>query len=90
MQAWRVEVAVRPEHPDPAGDSAQKALQRAGLSGISRVRSRRGFLLGAELDQELGDELRSDRAHCPDGQRCALEPLHGSRLVACSAAAFLD
>src|SRR5690242_15638338 len=52
MQAWRVEVLVRPEHPDPAGDSAQKALQRSGLGGIARVRSRRGYLLGADLTAE--------------------------------------
>src|SRR5262249_54804820 len=54
MQAWRVEVTVRPEHPDPAGDSAARALQRRGLAGVRAVRSRRRFLLGARPARARG------------------------------------
>ena len=50
MQAWRVEVLVRPTEPDPAGDSARKSLMAAGLP-VTAVRSRRGFLLGPELTE---------------------------------------
>ncbi|HLQ37285.1 MAG TPA: phosphoribosylformylglycinamidine synthase subunit PurS, partial [Planctomycetota bacterium] len=49
MQAWRIEVLVRPEQPDPAGDAALRALRAAGLAGVTSVRSRRGYLLGSEL-----------------------------------------
>src|SRR5262245_2319555 len=48
MQAWRVEVLVRPAEPDPAGVAAERALARSGLATVA-VRSRRGFLLGAGL-----------------------------------------
>ncbi len=51
MQAWRVEILVAPEHPDPAGSGAQRALERHGLAGVRSVRSRRGFLLGAALTE---------------------------------------
>lgn len=56
MQAWRIEVLVRPEQPDPAGEAARRALERAGLAGIRRVRSRRGYLLGDQLGE---DQVRS-------------------------------
>ncbi|MFO1077705.1 MAG: phosphoribosylformylglycinamidine synthase subunit PurS [Planctomycetota bacterium] len=56
MQAWRVDVLVRPGQPDPAGDAALRALRAAGLHGIEQVRSRRGYLLGAELS--AGDVQR--------------------------------
>ena len=48
MQAWRIEVEVRETEPDPAGNSGHKALERVGLSP-TRVRSKRGFLLGSGL-----------------------------------------
>ncbi len=48
MQAWRVEVTVRPAAVDPTGAAAQRALLRHGLETTS-VRSRRGFLLGPDL-----------------------------------------
>jgi phosphoribosylformylglycinamidine synthase len=51
MQAWRVDVVVRPDQQDPMGGSAQRALRAAGLDGVHRVRSRRGYLLGAELGE---------------------------------------
>ena len=51
MQAWRIDVLVRPEQPDPAGTSAGRALQAAGLDAVTGVRSRRGYLLGAELSE---------------------------------------
>jgi phosphoribosylformylglycinamidine synthase len=50
MQAWRVEVMVRPAEPDPAGVAAERALARTGLPGVT-VRSRRGFLLGTDLQE---------------------------------------
>jgi phosphoribosylformylglycinamidine synthase len=52
MQAWRVDLLVRPEQPDPAGDAAARALRAAGLAGLSSVRSHRGYLLGPELSAQ--------------------------------------
>ncbi|MDO8348734.1 MAG: phosphoribosylformylglycinamidine synthase subunit PurS, partial [Planctomycetota bacterium] len=51
MQAWRIDVLVRPQQPDPAGTAALRALRAAGLDGVIDVRSRRGYLLGAELPE---------------------------------------
>lgn len=51
MQAWRIEVLVRPDQPDPAGAAAERALRSAGLAAVTGVRSRRGFLLGAGLGE---------------------------------------
>ncbi len=51
MQAWRVDVVVKPDQQDPMGGSALRALRAAGLDGVQRVRSRRGYLLAAELDE---------------------------------------
>ncbi|MBL9076145.1 MAG: phosphoribosylformylglycinamidine synthase subunit PurL [Planctomycetes bacterium] len=51
MQAWRVDVVVKPDQQDPMGGSALRALRAAGLDGIDRVRSRRGYLLARELDE---------------------------------------
>ncbi|MBM4063122.1 MAG: phosphoribosylformylglycinamidine synthase, partial [Planctomycetes bacterium] len=51
MQAWRIDVLVRPDQPDPAGAAAERALRGAGLDGVTAVRSRRGYLLGAELTE---------------------------------------
>jgi phosphoribosylformylglycinamidine synthase subunit PurSL len=51
MQAWRIDVLVRPEQPDPAGTAALRALRSAALDGVTDVRSRRGYLLGAELSE---------------------------------------
>ncbi|MBL8747666.1 MAG: phosphoribosylformylglycinamidine synthase subunit PurL [Planctomycetes bacterium] len=51
MQAWRIDVVVRPDQQDPMGDAAARALRSAGLDGIESVRSRRGYLLAAELDE---------------------------------------
>lgn len=56
MQAWRVEILVRPSEPDPVGDYARKSLIAAGLA-VSAVRSRRGFLLGAELSAQQVHEF---------------------------------
>ncbi|MCA8966012.1 MAG: phosphoribosylformylglycinamidine synthase subunit PurL [Planctomycetes bacterium] len=51
MQAWRVDVLVRSEHPDPAGGAAKRALAAAGVEGIEEVRCRRGYLLAAALSE---------------------------------------
>ena len=51
MQAWRIDVLVRQEQQDPAGASALRALRTAGLDGVQDVRSRRGYLLAAELGE---------------------------------------
>ena len=51
MQAWRIDVLARPDQLDPIGDAAQRSLASAGLTGVARVRSRRGYLLGASLTQ---------------------------------------
>jgi len=51
MQAWRIDILVRPEQPDPAGTAALRALRGAGLDGVTSVRSRRGYLLAAELGE---------------------------------------
>ena len=60
MQAWRVEVAVRPNLPDPAGKAAGAALRSAGLDLHGSVRSKRGYLLGAELNREQVEQLARD------------------------------
>lgn len=51
MQAWRIDVLARPEHQDPIGSAALRSLRGAGLDGIQDVRSRRGYLLAAELPE---------------------------------------
>src|SRR5262245_35087194 len=51
MQAWRIDVLVRPEQQDPMGTAALRALRGAGVEGIEDVRCRRGYLLAAELDE---------------------------------------
>jgi phosphoribosylformylglycinamidine synthase len=51
MQAWRIDVLARPDQPDPMGRAALRALQAAGLEGVQDVRARRGYLLGAELQE---------------------------------------
>ncbi len=51
MQAWRVDVLVRSEHPDPAGSAAKRALTAAGIANVRDVRSRRGYLIAAELPE---------------------------------------
>ncbi|MCA8954814.1 MAG: phosphoribosylformylglycinamidine synthase subunit PurS, partial [Planctomycetes bacterium] len=48
MDAWRIEVAVQRDLPDPAGRAARNALEAVGLAASS-VRSRRGYLLGTDL-----------------------------------------
>lgn len=57
MQAWRIEVLVRPDMPDPAGNAALRSLHQAGLTGITSVRSRRGFLLGAGLTAAQAEQV---------------------------------
>ncbi len=52
MDAWRVEVRVREDLPDPAGDAARHALTAAGLELSAPVRSHRGYLLGADLGED--------------------------------------
>jgi phosphoribosylformylglycinamidine synthase len=51
MQAWRIDVIVGPEQQDPMGRTALRALRGAGLEGVRDVRSRRGYMLGAELSE---------------------------------------
>ena len=48
-RAWRVEVYRRDGAPDPEGEHARAALVEAGLAGVARVRSARGYLLSPEL-----------------------------------------
>jgi phosphoribosylformylglycinamidine synthase len=50
MQAWRIDVLVRREQPDPAGEAARRALAAAGVA-TPAVRSSRGYLLGQELGE---------------------------------------
>ncbi len=51
MQAWRIDVLARADQLDPIGDAAQRTLRAAGLEAVAGVRSRRGYLLGAELER---------------------------------------
>ncbi len=51
MQAWRIDVLARPEHHDPMGSAAMRALLATGLEGVQDVRARRGYLLAAELPE---------------------------------------
>ena len=55
MQAWRIDVLAQPDQLDPIGDAARRTLTAAGLTGVSSVRSRRGYLLAAELTREQVD-----------------------------------
>ena len=52
MQAWRIDVLAKPGQLDPIGSAAQRTLTVAGLHGITGVRSRRGYLLSAELNEQ--------------------------------------
>lgn len=51
MQAWRIDVLARQGQLDPIGEAAQRTLTAAGLHGVTDVRSRRGYLLSAELTE---------------------------------------
>lgn len=51
MQAWRIDVLAREGRRDPTGDAAQRTLAAAGLTGVTAVRARRGYLLGRELER---------------------------------------
>lgn len=52
MQAWRIDVLAKEGQLDPNGAAAQRTLTAGGLTGITSVRARRGYLLAAELDQQ--------------------------------------
>ncbi|MHC4853031.1 MAG: hypothetical protein ACYTF5_13540, partial [Planctomycetota bacterium] len=52
MDAWRIEISVRPHLPDPHGETARAELAAAGLAGCGPVHARRGYLLGAALSRE--------------------------------------
>jgi phosphoribosylformylglycinamidine synthase subunit PurSL len=51
MQAWRIDVMAKTGQADPMGEAARKALENFGLEGVRAVRSRRGYLLAAELPE---------------------------------------
>ena len=55
MQAWRIDVLAQADQLDPIGDAARRTLTAAGLAGLSSVRSRRGYLLAAELSRAQVD-----------------------------------
>ncbi len=90
MKAWRIDVLARPEQPDPMGLSALRALRSAGLDGVQDVRSRRGYLLGADLPEAqvrtfaravLCDPvIDTFVVHAPDA--AAQVPPRGTRMVA--------
>ena len=61
-------------------------LRRAGVDHL-HLDAR---MLRLEPNQQVGDQLRTDRAHRADRQRRLLELLDRPRLVARRAAAFLD
>jgi phosphoribosylformylglycinamidine (FGAM) synthase PurS component len=73
MQAWRVEIVVRPAEADPAGEAAKKALIAAGLP-VTSVRSRRGFLLGRELTAEQVQQFARSVLADPVLDLCELHP----------------
>ncbi|MEC7585064.1 MAG: phosphoribosylformylglycinamidine synthase subunit PurL [Planctomycetota bacterium] len=58
MQAWCIELLVKPGVADPAGNAAQRELTALGLP-IDSVRSRRGYLLAAELGREQVETIAS-------------------------------
>ncbi len=64
MDAWRVEVAPKPNLPDPAGHSAELALKTAGLALEGKLRCLRGYLIGSELSaaevQRFASEVLAD------------------------------
>lgn len=91
MQAWRVDVLVKEGRPDPAADAAQRALAAAGVTGITGVRTRRGYLLGDELERAqveeftravLSDPIADDFAiHAPGAEVPAPENGHTIAIV---------
>jgi phosphoribosylformylglycinamidine synthase len=92
MQAWRIEVRLKPGLPDPAAMAAAAALAGAGVRTGS-IASRRGYLLGSELSREqtgrfaalvLADpvaeefELLAPGEACKaDRRRIVIQPLPG-------------
>ncbi len=49
--AWRIEIARRAGIEDPAAPAAEAALREAGLTGIARVATVRGYFLPPELSR---------------------------------------
>ena len=49
--AWRIELELAPDRPDPVGNAAQIALADRGLPLTKPLRSGRAYLLPACLDQ---------------------------------------
>ena len=70
MEAWRVEVSVRPGLPDPAGATARAALCEAGLELQGPVASKRGYLLGAELSREQVESFAREVLVDPVQEQC--------------------
>lgn len=54
MQAWRIEIAVEPNAPDPAGEAARRTLAQDGLT-LTTLHSKKGYLL-ADGEETLSRE----------------------------------
>ncbi|MHC5065043.1 MAG: phosphoribosylformylglycinamidine synthase subunit PurL [Planctomycetota bacterium] len=83
MDAWRVEVSPKPGLPDPAGHSAELALESAGLELAEAPRARRGYLIGTELSAEqvqsfaaevLADSVSDEFVIIPPGEKAPSPP----------------
>lgn len=58
--AWRVEMELAAEQPDPVGDSAHASLIDRGLADAPPVRSGRGYLLPARLERSEVDRIAQE------------------------------
>lgn len=86
LGAWRVELELRPGHPDPPGESARAALAERGLALAAAVRSGRGFLLPAGLPRSAVERIVAVALADPVAEAArVLEPgavpPHGERIL---------
>ncbi|MGC6488561.1 MAG: phosphoribosylformylglycinamidine synthase subunit PurL [Planctomycetota bacterium] len=65
---------ARPDQLDPIGDAAQRSLAAAGLNGVTGVRSRRGYLLGAALSRAEVDSFTAAVLCDPVIEQAAVHP----------------
>ncbi|HKB15801.1 MAG TPA: phosphoribosylformylglycinamidine synthase subunit PurS, partial [Planctomycetota bacterium] len=72
--AWSIEVFHRDDLPDPEGDAALAAARESGVSGLTSVRSIRGYLLPASLLRADVERAAAELLADPIGDRFALHP----------------
>jgi phosphoribosylformylglycinamidine synthase subunit PurSL len=70
--AWAIEVFHRDDLPDPEGDAALAAARESGLSGVTSVRSIRGYLLPSSVPRADVERVAADLLADPIGDRFSL------------------